>query len=47
MEIRKCLNTDINDVYELICQLENENSNYDIFKEVYQSKINDQKNILL
>ena len=47
MEIRKCLNTDINDVYELICQLENENLNYDIFKEVYQSKINDPKNYFI
>lgn len=47
MEIRKCLNTDINDVYELICQLQNKKLNYDIFKEVYQSKINDPKNYFI
>lgn len=47
MEIRKCLNTDINDVYDLICQLEEKKFDYNMFKEAYQSKINDSKNYFI
>ena len=47
MEIRKCLNTDINDVYDLICQLEEKKLDYNMFKEAYQSKINDSKNYFI
>lgn len=43
MEIRKCLETDINDVYDLICELKEKKLDYNMFKESYQSKIKDKK----
>ena len=47
MEIRKCLETDINDVYDLICQLKEKKLDYNMFKESYQSKIKDKKNYFI
>lgn len=47
MEIRKCLNTDINDVYDLICQLEEKNLIIICLKKLIKVRLTIQKIILL
>ena len=44
MEIRKCNEKDIDEIYELICELESERFNYKEFEEAYKNKIIDEKN---
>lgn len=43
MEIRICKNTDIKEIYHLICELEDTEFNYEIFREVCKYKINDNR----
>lgn len=44
MEIRRCKETDIREVYNLICELEEVEFDYTKFKEVFDYKIKDNKN---
>ena len=44
MEINICTITDVYDVYYLICELENTQFDFENFKKVFNSKIEDQKN---
>lgn len=44
MEVRSCKCDDINVVYELICELEECQFDYEKFKLVYRSKLNNEKN---
>ncbi len=44
MEIRNCNEKDIEELYELICELESERFNYKKFEEAYKNKIKDEKN---
>lgn len=47
MEIRNCLETDVNEVYNLICELKDKKFDFTKFKEVYESKIGDEKNYFI
>lgn len=44
MEIRKCTKEDVTSVYQLILELKNTQFDFDIFKNVYYSKLSDTKN---
>lgn len=44
MEIRKCDEKDVMEIYELICELENERFDYKSFEEAYKNKIKNEKN---
>ena len=44
MEIRKCKECDIKEVYNLICELKDNVFDYSKFEEAFKSKINDDKN---
>lgn len=44
MEIRRCKETDIREVYNLICELEETEFDYTKFKAVFDNKIKDNKN---
>lgn len=44
MEIRKCNISDINPVYNLICELKEKEFDYKKFKQAFYSKINNNKN---
>ena len=43
MEIRNCTIDDLNDVYRLICDLEDFELNFDKFKYIYVNKLEDEK----
>lgn len=47
MEIRKCLDSDINEVYNLICELKDKKLDFNIFKKAYQSKIRNKNNYFI
>lgn len=44
MEIRRCTKEDVMSVYQLISELKDTQFNFDIFKNVYYSKLSDTKN---
>lgn len=47
MRIRKCINSDVNYVYDLICELKNKEFDLDIFEKIYNKKIQDEKNYFI
>ena len=47
MKIRKCLDTDINEIYNLICELKDKKLDFNRFKESYKNKISDEKNYFI
>lgn len=47
MEIRRCTIDDVNDIYRLICQLEEAKMSYTKFEIAYKNKLSDEKNYYL
>lgn len=47
MGIRNCLDTDVEEIYNLICELKNKEMDFNKFKEAYYHKINNGNNYFI